>query len=154
RDIQPILKRSCVACHTRDSASPAGNLVLDADTVPEKVDKFGKIPGTYYRLAMDEGGKYGHRPIATGNTWGMLNASRYVRKFQARRSLLAWKILGRRTDGFSNDDFPTERVPGDMNTLMHHGQPIEPTKDNRNRADLDFTGSVMPPPAAVAGTYV
>lgn len=154
RDIQPILKRSCVACHTRDSASPAGNLVLDADTVPEKVDKFGKIPGTYYRLAMDEGGKYGYRPVATGNTWGMLNASRYVRKFQARRSLLAWKILGRRTDGFSNDDFPTERVPGDPNTLMERGKPIEPTHNNRNRADLDFTGSVMPPPEAVAGTYV
>src|SRR5208282_740190 len=38
-------------------------------------------------------------------------------------------------------------------TLQLKGQPIPDTPTNRNRADLDFTGSNMPPPEAVAGTY-
>jgi hypothetical protein len=33
------------------------------------------------------------------------------------------------------------------------GKPIPNTPQNRNRADLDYTGTAMPPPAAVAGTY-
>jgi hypothetical protein len=36
---------------------------------------------------------------------------------------------------------------------MWKGKKIEPTKENLNRADLDYTGSVMPPREAVAGTY-
>src|SRR5262249_21693999 len=81
------------------------------------------------------------------------NASRYVRMFQSRRSLLVWKVFGRRTDGWTNDDFPTETEPGDPKTLQLRGQPVLNTPANRNRADLDFTGSIMPPPEAVAGTY-
>ncbi len=73
--------------------------------------------------------------------------------FQSRRSLLIWKVFGRRTDGWSNDDFPTETEPGNPKTLQLKGEPVPDTPANRNRADLDFTGSVMPPPAAVAGTY-
>src|SRR5439155_15852240 len=85
--------------------------------------------------------------------WRQTNASRYVRQFQARRSLLVWKVYGRRTDGWSNDDFPTEAVPGDPATLRLEGKPVPNTPANRNRADLDFTGSAMPPAAAVAGNY-
>src|SRR5262249_20388755 len=81
------------------------------------------------------------------------NASRYVRMFQSRRSLLIWKVYGRRTDGWSNDDFPTEKVPGDASALQLKGKPIPNTHQNQNRADLDYTGSPMPPPDAVAGTY-
>lgn len=44
-------------------------------------------------------------------------------------------------------------MPGDANTLHWKGKPIPNTAENRNRADLDYTGSVMPPPEAVAGTY-
>jgi hypothetical protein len=73
--------------------------------------------------------------------------------FQSRRSLLIWKVFGQRTDGWTNDDFPTETVPGDPRTLQFKGQPIPNSAANRNRADLDFTGSIMPPPEAVAGTY-
>ncbi len=29
RDIRPLLQRSCVPCHTKNAASPPGNLVLD-----------------------------------------------------------------------------------------------------------------------------
>src|SRR6185437_1844424 len=128
---------------------PAGNLVLDDDALMKNKG----VPGTYYRLAMDAEAKFGHKPVIHNGQWRQTNASRYVRKFQSRRSLLTWKIFGRRTDGWSNDDFPTETVPGDASTLHWKGKPIANTSENLNRADLDFTGSAMPPPEAVAGTY-
>jgi hypothetical protein len=148
RDIRPILDRSCNACHSSKEEKPAGNLILDDDT-PESAEHLGRFPGTYYRLAMDSRAKYGHKPVIHNGEWRQTNASRYVRKFQSRRSLLVWKVLGRRTDGWTNDDFPTETVPGDASTLTLRGEKVENTPFNRNRADLDFTGSVMPPPEAV-----
>jgi hypothetical protein len=153
RDVKPILDRSCVACHTKQSDKPAGNLVLD-DDAQINVPNGPRVPGTYYRLAMDSAAKFGHKPVIHNGQWRQTNASRYIRKFQSRRSLLAWKIFGRRTDGWTNDDFPTELVPGDASTLQQAGKPVENTSQNRNRADLDYTGSAMPPPEAVAGTYV
>jgi hypothetical protein len=102
---------------------------------------------------MDRQAKFGHKPVIHNGSWRQTNASRYIRMFQSRRSLLTWKVFGRRTDGWTNDDFPTETVPGDASTLQHRGKPIPNTSANRNRADLDYTGSAMPPPAAVAGTY-
>jgi len=146
RDVKPILDRSCVACHTAKSAKPAGNLVLDDDKIVNLPD-CDDVPGTYYRLAMDYAGRFGHKPII--GSWRGANASRYIRMFQSRRSLLVWKIYGRRLDGWSNDDFPTETTPGDARTLSQKGQPVANTPTNRNRADLDYTGSVMPPPDAV-----
>jgi len=83
--------------------------VLDDDktvSLPNADD----VPGTYYRLTMDYAGRFGHKPL-TG-AWRGANASRYVRMFQSRRSLLIWKIFGQRLDGWSNDDFPTETEPG------------------------------------------
>jgi hypothetical protein len=74
--------------------------------------------------------------------------------FQSRRSLLTWKVFGRRTDGWTNDDFPTETVPGDANTLSWKGQPVPNTQPNRDRADLDYNGAPMPPPDAVAAGKV
>jgi hypothetical protein len=154
RDIKPLLDRSCAACHTAKSGpSPAGNLVLDDDQ-PIDVPNVGKVPGTYYRLALDGEARFGHKPIIPNGTWRHHQASRYVRMFQSRRSLLIWKVLGRRTDGWSNDDFPTETTPGNASTLQWKGKPIPATPENRNRADLDLTGSAMPPPEAVAGTYI
>src|SRR5439155_22554927 len=51
RDIQPILKQSCVACHTtKDGRQPAGKLDLDADGELVQLENQGKFPGTYYRL--------------------------------------------------------------------------------------------------------
>ena len=147
RDIKPILARSCVACHTaKDGKEPTGNLNLDTDDEQVQTEQAGKMPGTYYRLAMDERAKFGHKPIGY-DSWGYPNASRYVRMFQSRRSLLTWKVFGERLDGFSNDDFPSEAKPGDR-TLMHHGQKIDLEK-NRSRWDLDYAGSPMPPPEAV-----
>jgi hypothetical protein len=155
RDIKPILRRSCVACHTSktDSGathSPAGNLDLDADDQLVQVEQQGKFPGTYYRLALDERAQFGHKPIGY-DSWGYPNASRYIRKMQSRRSLLVWKILGERLDGFSNDDHPSEPEPG-AGYFTLRGERV-PTDKNRARYDLDYQGSSMPPREAVAGSY-
>jgi hypothetical protein len=147
RDVRPILERSCVACHnSKDGKMPAGNLDLDADVEMIDIPHTAKIPGTYYRLAADEAAKFGHKPIGY-DSWGYPNASRYIRKLQSRRSLLIWKVYGERLDGFSNDDHPSESMPG-ARELQQAGKPVEVEK-NRHRWDLDFTGSPMPPPAAV-----
>ncbi len=147
RDVRPILRRSCIACHTaKGGQEPTGNLNLDADDETVQTEQAGKVPGTYYRLAMDERAKFGYKPVGY-DSWGYPNASRYVRMFQSRRSLLTWKIFGERLDGFSNDDFPSEAKPGDR-TLVQRGQKVDLEK-NRSRWDLDFTGSAMPPPEAV-----
>ncbi|MFM9962167.1 MAG: hypothetical protein ACKV2Q_13180 [Planctomycetaceae bacterium] len=148
RDIQPILNRSCVACHTKSSPQPAGNLVLDADDELIPFEHHGKFPGTYLRLAMDERAKFGHKPIGY-DSWGYPNASRYIRKLQSRRSLLVWKIFGERLDGFSNDDHPSEPEPG-IGYFALKGERVE-TAQNRHKYDLDYLGSPMPPPDAVAG---
>jgi hypothetical protein len=153
RDIKPILDRSCVACHTKQSPEPPGNLVLDDDQpVVAIVNQLTLPSGTYFRLAADREARHGHKPVI-GYGWRYSNASRYIRMFQSRRSLLVWKIFGQRLDGWTNDDLPTESVPGDAATLHWKGKPIENTPHHRSLADLDFTGSIMPPPDAVAGKY-
>ncbi|NNM28270.1 MAG: hypothetical protein HKO57_02015, partial [Akkermansiaceae bacterium] len=124
RDIEPILNRSCVGCH--NAANPSGQLRLDDDA--------------YNRLARDGGATYGIPPIISTGSWRNNNASRYIRKFQARRSLLAWKVFGRRLDGWTNADHPTEAVPGDVSTL--------PAGAHANQADIDYTGAMMPPPGS------
>ena len=155
RDIQPILQRSCVACHThKNGKQPAANLNLDADDELVKIPNQGQWPGTYYRLAADAQAKFGHQPVIHNGTWRQTNASRYVRKFQSRRSLLVWKIYGRRLDGWSNADFPTAKIPGDANSLALAGTSVENTQANRDRADLDYRGSIMPPRDAVADGHV
>ncbi|MEM7395667.1 MAG: hypothetical protein AAF492_25320, partial [Verrucomicrobiota bacterium] len=153
RDVQPILEKSCTACHTKAWDEPAGNLVLDADDEQVQVAHKGKFPGSYYRLAMDSKARFGHKPVIHNGTWRQTNASRYIRKFQSRRSLLIWKIFGERLDGWSNHDFPSATVPGDAETLALNGEPIENTRKNRDRSDLDYNGKAMPPASAVEGTY-
>jgi hypothetical protein len=147
RDVKPILQRSCVACHTaKDGKEPAGELVLD-DDAPIAIPNGPSVPGTYFRLADDERARFGHKPLV--GRWTSTNASRYVRKFQSRRSLLICKIYGQRLDGWTNEDFPTETTSGDPQTLQHKGKPMEATLQNKRLADLDYTGSAMPPPNAV-----
>ncbi|QVL31469.1 hypothetical protein KIH39_21875 [Telmatocola sphagniphila] len=150
RDIKPIFEKSCVACHTEKSGEAAAKLVLD-DNRPYPIRHDHPVPSTYFRLAMDKEAKFGYKPLI--GSWRQTNASRYIREFQSRRSLLVWKVFGRRLDGWTNEDFPTETKPGDPSTLTFHGQSLPPTRENLNKADLDYTGSIMPPPEAVAGTY-
>ncbi|MEO6065746.1 MAG: hypothetical protein ABIP49_08230 [Lysobacterales bacterium] len=132
RDIRPVLQRACVSCH--QGASPAGNLDLSA------TGTFGGLPGDYFRLAADTDAQFGHAPVIVNRQWRQTNASRYVRMFQSRRSLLMWKLFGQRLDGWSNADHQTETVPGNAATL--------PAGANRDQADIDYTGTIMPPPPA------
>jgi DNA-binding beta-propeller fold protein YncE len=164
RDIRPILDRSCVACHTKDREKPAGGLVLDDDDKNKleplqlvEGDEAPRIPvpATYRRL------------VSRRN-----HESRYMRRFQSRMSYLVWKIHGRRTDGWTNDTFPTPKDPQNpMAGLVWKGKPIpeyekllEKIRKGetekvwldifvRNYCDIDYTGSAMPPPDAVKGTY-
>ena len=148
RDIAPILKRSCTACHSSAGGKePAAKLDLDADAQEVQVDHHGKFPGTYTRLAMDERAKFGHKPVRY-DSWGYPQASRYIRKFQARRSLLVWKISGERLDGFANDDHPSESKPG-AGDIVQEGKTLDPER-HASRMDIDFVGSVMPPTDAVS----
>jgi hypothetical protein len=142
--------RSCIACHTAKNGQQAGNLVLD-DESPISFEQHGQFPGTYYRLAVDERAKFGHKPVGY-DSWGYPQASRYIRKLQARRSLLTWKIFGTRLDGFANEEHPSESKPG-AGDLVDHGKKIEP-KGNGHRVDIDFVGSIMPPPEAVTAGKV
>ena len=137
RDIRPILQRSCVACHSQTNQPAPGNLVLD------DYEEYNGFPGDYARLANDDEARWGHPPLVrVGNQprWRQTNSSRYIRAFQSRRSLLMWKLFGQRLDGWSNEDHPTESVPGDATTL--------PDGAEINEADLDYTGEIMPPPGS------
>jgi hypothetical protein len=65
--------------------------------------------------------------------------------------MLVWKLFGRRLDGFSNDDHPSESEPG-SGALVQNGAPVDKEK-NRHKWDVDFVGSQMPPREAVEGIY-
>lgn len=137
RDIRPILQRSCVQCH--NASDMAGNLNLaDTELVSGCNWNDPTVPGDYRRLAADECAEFGYPPLISNGVWRNNNASRYVRKFQSRRSLLAWKVFGERLDGWSNDDHPSAAVPGDPSSLPEGASP--------NDSDIDYTGTIMPPP--------
>jgi hypothetical protein len=125
RDIAPIFARSCQTCHSGPQAAAR----LDLSAGPD-------------RLMNDREARFGIPPVIAAKTWRQQNVSRYVKAFQSRRSLLAWKVFGRRLDGWTNEDHPTERTPGDASTL--------PAGANPNLADLDYTGTIMPPPGSGA----
>lgn len=131
RDIKPIFQRACVQCHSKTGRQEA-KLVLDDDALTDGYE------GTYLALAWDQEAARGIKPVI--GTWRQENASRYVRKFQSRRSLLAWKVFGRRLDGWTNADHPTEAVLGDATTL--------PPGADSNAADIDYLGTIMPPPGS------
>lgn len=136
RDIKPILQRSCVQCHSINGPAEAG-LVLDDESI------VGGYENTYNRLANDSGGQYGIPSLVTPYGWRQTNQSRYIRSLQSRRSLLAWKVFGERLDGWTNEDHPSAAVPGDASTLPGGGSNSE-----INRSDIDFTGTIMPPPGS------
>ncbi len=143
RDIRPVLTRSCTGCHTQSNPNPPGKLVLDDLTKVRAPGTYFDVPGDYARLCADQDGRWGYPSLIEldgKRVWRGLNASRYVIPYQSRRSMLMWKIFGRRLDGWTNADHPTERVPGDLSTL--------PAGADKNDADLDYTGDIMPPPGS------
>jgi hypothetical protein len=127
RDIRPIFAKSCVACHGRKLAKPAAHLVLDDDRLTSEAnDVFlalgGPVPATYRQLVLTPRTK----DSRDSYVWGM----------QARRSLLIWKVLGRRTDGLPKTPLPGQEAR--HQEILKHGE---------------FKDSIMPPPKALAGTY-
>ena len=103
--------------------------MLDDDTLVKAQNPAGlgfdiTVPGTYARLAADAKGKWGHKPLHRHGWTDLAAASRYVRLMQSRRSLLIWKVYGERLDGWQNDDFPYETIPGDPTSLRHKGKPV------------------------------
>jgi hypothetical protein len=135
RDIRPILQSKCTSCH---NAAHESKLNLSDTSTIQGSNGTPSLPGDYRRLALDPNATWGHKAVINGGIWRQMNASRYIRKFQSRRSLLMWKIMGQRLDGWTNSSHPTETTPGDASTL--------PAGANRNDADLDYTGTIMPPP--------
>lgn len=138
RDVKPILDRSCVACHTIKNEKPAGRLALD-DYRP--YDKAG--------FAMGHVTWSGIRQLRKGLPRTYARLAQYSPPFQSRRSLLIWKVYGRRLDGFRNEDIDSPPLDYDndqhiVNWGHHH---------HRERIDVDYKGSAMPPSEAVAGTY-
>jgi len=134
RDVKPILERSCVACHTTRHSEPAGHLAMD-DEQPLK--KQGLVPWAE------------NVRVPQGLPRSYARLAQYSWAFQSRRSPLIWKIHGRRLDGFANDDVPSPKLDyrneQDVLNWCHHS--------HRFKQDVDFTGSAMPPPEAIAGTY-
>jgi hypothetical protein len=104
--IRPILANNCVACH--GGSTPAGSLKLDVTTI----DSNG-YPNDFNRLANDPNAAWGTAP-PVGTTWRIPNVSRYVRAFQSRRSLLAWRLYNARLDGIANGDTVTDVAGQDI----------------------------------------
>ncbi len=81
-------------------------------------------------------------------------ASRYVTKFQSRRSMLMWKVYGERLDGYTNEEIPYQSIPGDNTSWRWKGQPVAFSPKIRSYGVVGYTGSVMPPPESVASGQV
>ncbi|MFN0111428.1 MAG: hypothetical protein ACKVZH_21400 [Blastocatellia bacterium] len=143
RDIRPIFQAKCNSCHTsKNNRTPDGGLDLDADD--RLVD--GIYPATYALLARPRSGTNPTpRSITPDGSWWFPQITRYVRSSQARQSLLVWKIFGRRLDGRTNADRPTEGVAGNPATI--------PAGRDFTDCDLDYTGDVMPPAGSPALTW-
>lgn len=110
RDVKPILDAKCVSCHDASNNTTGTDLVFNDPT-----------DTAYWRLAKDSGGKYGGSIPNGKTTYNEPQESKYIRAFQARQSLLIWKLFGQRLDGRAN---------------------------GTRTDDLDYTGQAMPPPGS------
>jgi hypothetical protein len=129
RDVRPIFQRSCVACHSQKIAKPPADLVLDPeDDLYQSATYLARFRHVHHEKAMS-----GMKAVK-GRAPFMINP-RYVWDFQSRRSLLVWKIYGRRTDGL-------ELAPVDGYE-----------NDRKLVTAIDYNGKPMPPADAIAGTY-
>jgi len=107
RDILPILQSKCSGCHTSaGNAPPANNARLAM--FDSTLSGFESEVRTYRSIANDNSGSHAHGTvIPAGQTrYHSPQASRYVRKLQARASYLTWQIYNARLDGRSNSDLP------------------------------------------------
>jgi len=132
RDIRPLLREKCASCH-KGPTPPAGLAFDSQDNVsPVNPDKGTVMPKDYAVLARNAAAAHGgYKAVAPSTSYVAPNASRYVRKFQSRRSLLMWKLAGARLDGWTNGQWPTETEPGNAATL--------PAGASAEMADLDYS---------------
>ncbi|MBP6836885.1 MAG: hypothetical protein KA190_06265 [Kofleriaceae bacterium] len=124
RDVMPLLAARCVSCHGADRAD--AGLRLDLARTEAQRDGSAADDSTWARLASDPGQELVPAPLrhpARQGTLAKPNLSKYVRMLNARGSLLYWKAAGRRTDGRTDADYPSQPVAGD---------------DNRGHYDVDF----------------
>lgn len=148
RDIRPILQAKCASCHsTNGTTIPAGGLDLSnnnlveirraSDQIPD-----GYYPATYATLAIhkDPMANPAPRSFSPLGDWYWPQVTKYIRAGQARQSLLAWKIFGRRLDGRTNADRPSPSDPSNPATI--------PAGRSFYDCDLDYTGEQMPPPSS------
>ena len=78
-----------------------------------------------------------------------MRAWRSIRRpFQSRRSPLIWMVHGKRLDGFHNEDIPSPPLDYDNEKDVAR---LVPSRHHASGCDVDYNGSVMPPPDAVAG---
>jgi Hydrazine synthase alpha subunit middle domain len=101
RDVEPILEARCASCH--GGASPAAGLTL-ARSAP-RVERDGVAwPAAYFRLVLDTFAEFSAPPPSGEERWYEPQLTRFLRGFQARQSLLLWKVWGERLDGRSNEE--------------------------------------------------
>ena len=158
RDVKPILDRSCVACHTRKSAKPAGNLVLDDDK-PINMPDYGR-PGARHLLPP------GRRPDDSGPRSATSRSSTAAMAADQRLALRPHVPVAPQPAGLE-DLRPAHSTAGPTTisrTETRSRRPehaaaqgqagAEHAGEPQSRSHLIYTGSIMPPPEAVAGTYV
>ena len=151
RDIKPILDRSCVACHTARTAE-AGR---QPGARRRRRARVGRAPRQVPRHLLPPGARRARRSSATSRSattrWGYPQTPRAT-SASSSRGAACWS--GRSSASGStasrNDDHPSETKPGTRRAVPSRASRSTSQK-NRPRLDLDFTGSVMPPPDAVAG---
>ena len=115
RDIYPILKRECAACHTSANNAPPTSSRGDSRVAifdSEITDPFLSEVRAYRALARDTDHTFAHgydRFPANRPYYYSPQRSRYIRAIQARASYLTWKLYDARMDGRTN-----EELPGDL----------------------------------------
>ncbi len=146
RDIRPILQAKCASCHSSNGITiPAGGLDLGDNKLVEMRRASEQIPDGYYpatyaalAIHKDPLANPVPRSFSPLGDWYWPQVTKYIRAGQARQSLLAWKIFGRRLDGRTNADRPSPSDPSNPATI--------PPGFNFYDCDLDYTGEQMPPP--------
>jgi hypothetical protein len=109
RDVYPVLARECRECHSGetptdvrpDSAARRPQLSMFSTAQGDDAASHGAIARAYASLAFDKRSRWavGAPGPSDGDSFRFPQVSRYVRAIQARESLLAWKVYGRRLDG-------------------------------------------------------
>ena len=151
RDVRPILDRSCVACHTHKvegagRRSGPGRGRSTRSTANLTAGRRANRPGTYFRLVLDNGQR---------------NSSHHPP--HVRQEAVGREVLGVSAGFALCRQVPVAAQPADLADLRpaHRWPAGEPGLAGKIKGEklppslhVDFKPAVMPPPEAVAGTYV